>query len=754
MTDGFINFTDVDDTEARKILSEKRDLVLRGQADREQRQVKDEEHRNMWLNNIWTDEQLDDFFKQYDLTPYNIGVHRPIVNNLISKQRSRKITFEFVPSDIYAYKRHRKGREQFIIEEMSKEDSLFETEQKAGEFFDRYGDDKYSKAVTSFLHNIRQENKAKYIETEVFQSGLISGLDFFKCVYGRGKNRNGGIEITRRPQSAVFFDESTTEYDLKDIEYIGEIHRLYKNDLKVQYPDYTEEIEKYFKHYTSKDRPLSSKQDRKWEYFYDFNASNASESRVRVAELWTLESETRLVVIDNEEGTTRVVDYGIDEDAIIDNLLSMTLIELQEEAKYDPQIAEMLQEPNIREMIQDMVDQRYEITQTTEPIFYKTVFTYNGLLEHKRSPLPHGSHPYFPFYAQHTEGEFTSLMEDIKDIVIGINKALAFRELMMAHGAKGLVIIDQKAFAKSGYDINDIAEQYSSIGGIMMVDLKPNVSVNDIINVVTTVGDGLDAINFILQDLDNRLMRVSGVTLEQMGIVQRETTSSGYRAQVQEGETNNGLLFDNFYRSMESFYNDKVIPLVTDMMNKQPERVIRRIGHDHEPWIDITPEENLDFFDTAVRTGQYNTVLKPVTDNPQLQEERASKYMEMAMAGLLDPELAIEFSTDPDRFKLLKKMKKKELERARREAFNQFTMQEFFQAAGQTDLPFDALQELLDTIKKNKAKEMKDESQPSGQQIQRQQGGQGAQAAPVTRTSARESSRQGNIDRAEQNVGA
>lgn len=743
----FLNFTELSDDEARNTIEEKRDLVLRGEADREVRAENDEENINFWLNNIWTDKELTNFFEAFDLTPYSVPVQRPLINNLISKQRNRKISFDFVPTDIHSYQRFRSGREEFMARQMADPDSGFLTSEEAGKYYDKYADDHYANAVTAYLHNLRIENKAKHIESEVFQQGLISGLDFFKAIYSRKNNRTGGLEITRRPQRAVFYDETSTEYDLSDIEFIGEVHRLYKNQLKIQYPDYSEEIEEFFKEFTNKDKPASTKNQIRWKDFYDLNYSGREQARLRVAEIWCLENEERFVVTDNEEGTSRVVEYGMEEDQIVDDLMSLILIEKQEQAQTDPEVAELLQSPTIKNEIASEVQERFNITITVEPIWYKSVFSYNCLFEHKRSPLPHESHPYFPFFAQFTEGEFTSMMDDIKDIIIAINKALAFRELMMSHGAKGMVIVDEKVFAQSGYSIDDVADHYASVGGIMAVKLKPGQSVGDILASVTTVGDGLDAINYLLSDLDNRLFHISGVTMEQLGVVQRETTASGLRQQLAAGEANNGLIYDNFYRSMEGFYSDKVVPLLTHLMATQPNQVIRRIGDEHQPWIELDLEEDFDLFDSEVRSGNYNMVLRPITDSAQIQEERASKYLELAMAGLMDVEVALEFSTDPDRFKILRRMKEKEQERAKRQAMSQFSMEEFYQIAAQSGLPMDAIEELIDQMKREKLQQMKEGGDgATGEQIQRRQGAQGQQSQ-VIQDQASESQRLEQIDR-------
>lgn len=741
-----LNFTELSEKEALEILEEKRDLVLKGESDRHDRVERFVTNTDIWLNNIWSQKDLA-FFESLDMVPYEFPVQRPLINNMISRQRNRPISFDIVPHDIHSYKRHRQGREKFIAEEMAKEDSTFVTAEEAGDFYDKYADDEYAKAASVVLENVRKESKATRVDSNVFQQGVISGLDFWKAIYSNKYNRNGSIEITRRPQNALFYDETSVEQDLSDVEFIGEVHRLYKQHLITQYPQHQEEIEDYFKHYTNKQRKTYAKIEQDWRFFYQFDYDQANKPQVRVAEIWCLETEERLKVVDNETEEERVVEYDVEEDQVYDELMTMMLLELEQESATNPEIAELLQGDNVRQTVMSMVEDRYTIEKINEPVWYKAVFTYNALLEYERSELPHNSHPYYPFFAQFTEGEFRGLIDDIKDIIISINKALAFRELMMSHGAKNVLIVDEKTLADSGYSLDEIAEEWTSVGSIIALKIKDKrKSVGDVFQNVNTVGDSIPAINALLSDLDNRLMQISGVTMAQLGVTERETTNAGYRAQVQEGQTNNGLIFDNFYTSLEYFYNEKVVPLVVEFMKKKKHQVIRRIGDEYAPWIEIDLEESFDLFDDAIRNGQYSTVVKAKPDNQQMQQEMSARYMEMAMAGMLDPEIAIEFSTDPDRYKIIKKMKQKEIERARRQGFNQFSFEEFMQAAAQSNLPFDGLEELIDKMKKQKAKEISS-GDMSGEQIQRQQGAQGATAAPNIRGDASETQRLQNMDK-------
>lgn len=715
----FLNLTELEEKEAMKVVERLRDIVLQGEANRLKRLEKDEQNNKIFNNEIWSEEDLK-FFTALDLTPYKFAVQRPLINNLVSRQRRQPFSFDVVPTDIHSYERNRKGREEFVQNHLNEFNSVEEAEK----YYDEYADDEYAKAVSAMLHNTRYECKAKYTESSTFQQGLVSGLDFLKCIYSRKHNREGGIEITRRPQRAIVYDESSVEYDLSDIEYIGEVHLLYKNQLITQYPDFRDEIEQHFETYTTLENRDVYRMEKDWKSFYQFTyGENRHEKRANIAELWYLESEERFKIIDEETNEEHIAIFGLDEEQIMDSLKTRVLIELQEKIeKGDPEAEGILTSENVEDLIEQMVSQRFQITTTYEPIWYKAVFTFNALLEYQRSPLPHGCHPYTPFYAQYSEGNFRGIIEDISDVIIAINKALAFRELMMAHGAKGLVVVDESTLIQSGYDINDIATSWTQIGSVIALKLKSGKRISDVFQSITTVGQGLEAINSILADLDNRLYMISGVNLAQLGILERETPASGYQMQLSEGEANNGLIFENFIRSLETFYNDKVVPLVVEYMRIKKTSVIRMIGEKRAPWLEIDFDQRFDLFEQAVRKGLYNTVITPKEDNPRIGAERAARYLQMAMGGLLHPEVALEFSDDPDRYKIIKRNKEKMREAAEEMAANQVSMQLVQQAMVEQGVNMETAQEIVKRLQKQRAQEL---SEQQGQQNQQRAGAMG-----------------------------
>lgn len=714
----FINFTSLDEKQAQQKIEELRDIVKRGEFERQQDIVKAKRARDIFMNRIWDEKDIA-FFESLNATPYQFAVQRPLINNLITRQRNRRFTFEVVPTDIYAFKRQRQGREEFVNENLNDFNSI----QEAEEYYDKYADDEYARAISAMLTHVRNESKAKYAESEVFENGLVTGLDFFKCIYSRKHNREGGVEITRKPQNAVIYDRSTTNYYLKDISFIGEVHLLYKENIINLYPEHHEIIQEYYENYSTFTNRELAIRNKDWQFFYNFENPTSDDKRLPIAELWTLQNEDRFVVIDNENKEERTVNYGIDEEALEDGLKMQVLIELREQALEDPAIQEILESNEVEDYIDNIVQTRFVIDTTMEPIWYKAVFAYNALFEFERSPLPHGNHPYMPFFANFNEGEYRGMMEDIADVIIAINKALAFRDLMMAHGAKGLVVVDHDTLIKSGYTPEDIADQWSELGGLVVLKLKPNRRIQDVFDTVTTIGQGLSEINNVLSDLDNRLYSISGVNLAQLGVTQGETPASRYRQQVSEGEANNGLLFDNFVRSLEAFYNDKVIPLVVEYMKLKKKSVIRLLGDEYSPWLEIDFDEDFELFEQAVRDGEFSTVLIPKEDNARINAERAARYMEFAMRGFLHPEVALEFSDDPQRFKIIKRNREVLRQQAKEQAGMMIDAQLIQQTMMESGLSVDQASEMVEKLKKERMKQLFEEEQKQkGQQTQMGQG--------------------------------
>jgi len=705
------NFTNLEDGEATDLISKMRTLYARGEDARSKYLDEAEVSMKAWRGELWSNADLA-FFSKFDITPYVFRDYRPMINNLIHRQRSRRFKMELVPRDIHSYRKFREGRDAFV--EMHLDE--FETVEQAEKFYDEYADDEFASIVTGVMQVIRDENKAKYIESEWFENGLIAGCDVMKAIFSRKHNREGSIELNRRSLRQMVWDDQTVSYDWSDVEFVGEVHKLYKGQLQELYPDFRDEIETHFEQYTNVDKTRRYVQKEGYKEFYQFE-DNKDRVKAKIVELYTYSNEDRFMVEDKATGDRRLFKEDLSEEDLMDKLNEMVLMQKYEEAKAsgDPNaLLELANNPNLQGEVAGETAERFEISQVIEPIYYKTVFTYDVLFEHKQVDR----HPYFPFFPQFTDGYFTSVMQDVMDVIIALNKALMFREMIMAHGSKGLLVVNQDIMTQSGYDVNDIADAYTQVGGVLVMKLKPNQRLGDSLDVKTDIGKGLAEINALINDYDARLQHIIGVNRAQMGVSSADAPASRYRMQVAEGESNNGLIYDNFVRSIEGFYNDKVVPMVVEYIRSRPNTVIRMLGESARAWVNYELDEKFDLFADAVRNGEFTLTVVPAEEDPQLNASNSAQLMQMAQVGLIPLETALEFSNMKDKHRIIKSMKKTRQEQLKVQAAEQVNIQMVQQIAAESGLSPEQVSELVTKLQKERYSQLQAEQNQNVQSAQ------------------------------------
>jgi hypothetical protein len=707
---GFINLTELEEDEAQKTVHELIELVQKGENYQSERLKKATRAMEVWKGDLWCVEDKE-FFESFDMTPYEFRIHRPILNTLITRQRSRKFKFSVVPMDPMSYRRYREGLEEFL----QKHGAEYETISEAEKAYLHYADDEYANVLTGIVHNARWNSRASRKESEVFEEGIITGMSFLKANFGRKYEVDGGIEIEKIAQRAIIYDEASVDYDMDDIEFIGQIHRIYASELIVMFPDAKEQIMELFSEYTNLDSSDYQIANREYGSFYTFDDGNREVERlqVKIVEMWYRDIEERIMVEDTQTGEIRMVKFGMSPEEVLENLRIIVLEEMVEQAG-DVDSADFLEDPNVQDMVDSMVQERFQLRDSQEFIWRQAIFTRHGLFKFERSSLPHGKHPFSRFVPQFTDGFSTSIMDDIIDVIVSINKALAIRELMMAHGAKNLVIVDMKTLEESGYEINDFAEHYATIGGVFALKLKPGKRLSDVVLPISTIGQGLEAINSILADYDNRLYAISGVNLAQLGYSQGETPATRYSQQLSQGEENNGLIFDNFFNSLEHAYT-KVITMAAEIAKLKKGQVIRLLGDTVAPWIEIPDNEDFDLFVDNSRNGKTALVVTPIKDNPQMDTMMSAKLFELARVGLVPIDVAFQYSNFPDKHKIIKDIRSSRSEQNRRMAMDQVDIQQVQQMMVELGLAPEAVEEALTKMRKQAYQQfMQSQQQPSG----------------------------------------
>lgn len=712
----FLNFTDLDDKQAKDLVGRLRLIVNQAETDAEGDRSRAEEAVKIYRNQLWT-EKDQDFFAQFDMSGYQIPEGRAPINRLINQQRQTRYKLSVVPQDEFSYDRHKRNREIFIEENVEQ----FNTPEQAGRWFDMYADDQLALAISGYYDFVRSKNKTKYVESECFENGVITGADFFKTFYSRRYNPDGQILTERKSVRQMIWDRSSVDMTLQDVEYIGEVHRMYKHDLISMFPNHKDVIEERFGQYSRmKGDSYSAIKDRSWRDFYKFD-TDKEQHRVKFVELWYKETEDRLQVREKETDDLRLVKYGKTQEEIWQDLAEIELLEMQDQMKegeLDPAFFDRPQE-EVRNEIAEIVDQKYELQETQAQTWIKAVFSHYGLFEYKRNPLPHGSHPYTPFFAQFIDGWYSGIMDDIKDLLIALNKAVMFREIMMAHGAKGLLVVDGQTLRNSDYSLDDLRAMWTQIGGIIDLDLKGGRRLNDVFQQVTTIGEGFSEITRVIAELEQKVYKILGVNEAMMGMVGNEAAASQVRQRIQQGVGTNGILFDNFNKALETHVHNKVIPIVvTEIMEKKP-KAKRILSDNRAKWIEFTYDRDFELFVDAIESGDYATKLEPIQESDQMNpNDRATLLQLAAQSPELDVEAAIEFSGINNAHEFLRRSRELVSQKKRQMVADQVDLQMVQQMLMQQGIDHDQANKIITDLKLQKMKELKEQENVEKQTAQ------------------------------------
>lgn len=733
-TSNFLNFTQLSDEKARELWSELKDIIVQAEYDRKADVESAERAMSIFKNRFWTKED-EEWFKEFNVSPYQIPAARAPLNQLVNVQRQSRYSWTILPSDEQSYERYSKNREKYVEENYDQ----FDTVQQAREYFDRFYDDEYAQAVTVRYNSIRTKNKTKWIESECFENALITGLDFLKTIFTTKDEPEGRIQTERRSVRRMLWDHSSVDAMLSDIEYIGEISRFFKQDLVQLFPEYKEEIEKHYDEYTNFRGSFTSRNENKaWETFYDFDNEN-DQARLKVAELWYQKPEERYIVLDKESGKPRLTKDGLSEEEIMDMLKNIVLDDLLDEVERGERSEEFFQrdESDVKEDVDSIVQDRYELRTTQVKTWYKTVLTYNGILEHKRDPLPHGGHPYTPAFAQFTEGWYTGIVHDIEDLLLAYNKAFMFREILMANSAKGTLFVDRNSMSKSGYDLDSLKEIYTEIGGIIDLDLKGGRRLGDVIQQINTVGQGITEITQILNEIEQRIYRIIGVNDAMMGMAGNEAAASQVRQQIQQGQGNNGLIFDNFARTLETHAGEKAIPMVVaELWDKQPQ-AIRDLSGSRSQWIELGYDKEFELFKDAIFSGKFETKLRTKNTDTQVDQQQQAMVLEMAQArpDEFSAEAALEYTDIPWIHDYLRRNKEIMRRKRRDQQMSQLDLQEMQKIMAQAGVDEDTAN---DIIKEGRKKAV--------EQYENRESNQAGQGAETVKNLSKEAKRQGKIE--------
>lgn len=722
----FLNLTELSDSKAKDLLEEKKDLVELGEDYRTNRLERAQRVQDLRNGKIWNQEDLD-FFADLDMSGYEINIQRPIFNTILEAWENQQLRFRVAPKDIHAYHRYVDNKDAFV-QDYAEE---FGNPESAAEYFDENVDDEFGIMISALMMDSRQTSNGDDAEDECFDDGAFTGLSFLKATYGTNYDRNIGIEIDNVPQNAIVYDEArATKYDMTDISFIGEVHDYYPEDLVKEYPGYADQIEGTYRHLIEGRRTFQHHggSEDLWKHWYEFyDGDESTNLKLKVANLWTRHTEPKIRAIDKQTNNIKVSQFNVTIDQVVDRLMAMMAEEeykrVRDNPEFTPEDLERFESTDLKAEYAQRIAERFEFEMIHEERWYKTVFTFNGIFEHGPSPYPHNSHPFQGYWSQYHQGKFRGVGEDVVDVLIAYNKAIMFQELMMAHGAKNVLLVDEDMLNENEIKKEDIADQWTRIGSVIALRLRPGMKMGDIALPVNTVGDNMEKIELIIARYERLLNQITGIIPEQMGRTSADAPTSRVNIQIKQGLGNNSMIFKNFYRTLKLFYK-KVLMMEVELLKVRKNRVLKLLGDEYRYFFNskfLNVEWNYDFqvFEETLKSGQFGLTIIPVEDNPQVDNAREGIMMELAAQGQIPMELAFKYSNWSKRHQFVRDLKKSRRESYLEQLQNQVDVNMLAEIMMSEEVDAEVADKVLKQVRVKNAQEINKlrSSQSSGQQV-------------------------------------
>lgn len=285
-------------------------------------------------------------------------------------------------------------------------------------------EDKQAEYATSesWMNDIYRANSLDEIDCRALEEFLISGVAVQRVADDGGICREG-IRVDN-VSPVKFFVNSFTDPRGDDIEMIGMLHDMSHSEVVMRFAYGSRAKAKALRELFGQleERGSNSIIGRSVHDVENFNYSR-ERGRCRLIEVWTLESRSMIKWHDKASGTCGI--EGPERVAWIDD---------ENKMRMDNGVA--------------LIDN--VLTHSTE--WYCRWLTPDGsVVSEYASPYRHGSHPFVVKMYPLTDGEVHSLVEDVIDQQIYINRLITLMDRVMSTSAKG-VLLFPKSQRSSGMD--------------------------------------------------------------------------------------------------------------------------------------------------------------------------------------------------------------------------------------------------------------------------------------------------------------
>ena len=276
---------------------------------------------------------------------------------------------------------------------------------------------------------------------------------------------------------------------------------------------------------------------------------------------------------------------------------------------------------------------------------YKVLTRTGHCLAHYESPFEHKSHPYTILARPLINGEVWGIVEDVLNLQDVINQNFMMFKWIVEASAKGLLLVPEDAIPK-GMDINDFAEQWSKVGGVIKVKLKQGAALPQEVNARTNQ-NVKDLLDFSIQIVD----KVSGIH----GALKGEAAKSGTPSSLymQQAQNASATLL-NFFRNFESYVlnrDNKALKVI--MQTYDTGRFVDAFGNALYP-------ESKQWNKDLLKDVDYRMKLVTTFDNQVYRYAIDEQLTKLFEAGAIDVKMWLKKSSQPFAQEILNEIEARE----------------------------------------------------------------------------------------------
>ncbi len=493
-------------------------------------------------------------------------------------------------------------------------------------------DSEVSEMMSNAIQTVHDLNNVSQLDPAALMEFALSGCVIGKYVYTYLNDMDTeDIYMSNVNPNRIFFNGDIEDPRGADVRVIGEVHDLTMNDLVETFARTKEDEEKirhwystdYYKDFIDTGMALSSFFMDCIDFYIPHNTGMC-----RVIESWTKRGMWKTFVHDYYDGTYRTTDASLKE-----------VKEMNEERiKVFQQMGIPAEEVPLME-----AERRYD-----QFWYVKFMTPYGHTLYEGETPYDHNTHPYEMVLYPLIDGEVWGLVEDIIDQQRYVNRTITLMDFIAGASAKGLLLIHEDAIP-DGMNINDFAEEWSRVGGVIKFKGKPGVPVpQQVAN--TAIPAGLQEMLAMQLKLTYDII---GIHQAMQGQQPKSGTAASLYAQEAENASVNVKDFMDTFRYFKKKRDVKVMKLIMQFYQERRNLITTGAKYSREARI-FDPE--------AIRDVQFDLALAEGPDTPVYRQVIEDVLNNLLLNQLIDLEMYLEHSTLPFADKLLDTIHRKKQE--------------------------------------------------------------------------------------------